>query len=164
MKTNTNIMKLWSLIRVKQSKSGNYFKDENWKFQSSVEILSFLLKSCRQGLIRLCELPAGFFHCQNTIYLFSAITGELTLPPAPIFMMISTDGALCSFKMVNKFKNANHKIMLPRSPMKTDNIRKPLVSTHNVPKSSSQPAFGAQSLPKPFGDNSNPVQSTKGLI
>ena len=83
---------------------------------------------------------------------FFCFTGEKTLPPMPIFLMISTHGVLCAFQMVNKMQGVNHDILLKHAAVNLDGMRMPLVSRRE--EHGGQPAETAASssagLPKPF--------------
>ena len=55
--------------------------------------------------------------------------GEDRLPPAPIMMILSTDGVLCPFYMLNQTPNANHTIVKQPEPLPLGEQRtEPVVS------------------------------------
>lgn len=56
------------------------------------------------------------------------VEGEKQLPPAPIMMLLSTDGVLCPFYMVNQTPNANHGITKAVEPLPLGGQRKAIVS------------------------------------
>ena len=54
--------------------------------------------------------------------------GEEKLPPAPILMILSTDGVLCPFYMLNQTPNANRSIVNAPEAMALGGKRKSVVS------------------------------------
>ncbi|XP_068695298.1 nuclear pore complex protein Nup214-like isoform X2 [Montipora foliosa] len=56
------------------------------------------------------------------------LKGEQRLPPAPVMMILSTDGVLCPFYVINQTPNANHDIVRPPEPLPLRGQRKPVVS------------------------------------
>ena len=54
--------------------------------------------------------------------------GEAKLPPAPILMILSTDGVLCPFYILNQTPNANHSIVHAPEGMPPGGKRKSVVS------------------------------------
>lgn len=54
--------------------------------------------------------------------------GEAKLPPAPILMILSTDGVLCPFYILNQTPNANHSIVHAPERMVPGGKRKSVVS------------------------------------
>ena len=57
----------------------------------------------------------------------AVIMGEKKLPPAPIMMLLSTDGVLCPFYMINQTPNANVSIMKRLEPLPPGGQRKPAI-------------------------------------
>lgn len=55
------------------------------------------------------------------------LEGEKQLPPAPIMMLLSTDGVLCPFYMVNQTANADHSIMKAVEPLPLGGQRKAII-------------------------------------
>ena len=54
--------------------------------------------------------------------------GEEQLLPAPIMMILSTDGVLCPFYMVNQTPNTNHHIVKPPEPLPLGGQRKAIAA------------------------------------
>lgn len=54
------------------------------------------------------------------------VKGEEKLPPAPIMMILSTDGVLCPFYVLNQTPNTNHDIVKPPEPLPLGGQRKPV--------------------------------------
>lgn len=54
------------------------------------------------------------------------VKGEQKLPPAPILMILSTDGVLVPFYVLNQTPNANHNIVKPLEPLPLGGQRKPV--------------------------------------
>lgn len=68
--------------------------------------------------------------------------GEERLPPAPIMMILSTDGVLCSFYMVNQTPNTSHDIVKAPEPLPLGGQRKAVVSKMADHSLASQTAGG----------------------
>lgn len=58
------------------------------------------------------------------------IEGEKRLPPAPIMMLLSTDGVLCPFYMVNQTPNSDHSIIKPVEPLPLGGQRKAIIASN----------------------------------
>lgn len=58
------------------------------------------------------------------------IEGEKRLPPAPIMMLLSTDGVLCPFYMVNQTPNTDHSIITPVEPLPLGGQRKAIIASN----------------------------------
>ena len=56
------------------------------------------------------------------------VKGEERLPPAPIMLILSTDGVLCPFHMVNQTPNTNHYIVKCHEPLPPAGQRKTILS------------------------------------
>ena len=56
------------------------------------------------------------------------VVGEKQLPPAPIMMLLSTDGVLCPFYMINQTPHANYDIIKALEPLPPGGQRKRIVS------------------------------------
>lgn len=56
------------------------------------------------------------------------VKGEQRLPPAPIIMILSTDGVLCPFHVINEIPNTNYGIVKPPEPLPLGGQRKTVVS------------------------------------
>lgn len=54
------------------------------------------------------------------------VKGEQKLPPAPILMILSTDGVLVPFYVLNQTPNANHNIVKALEPLPLGGQRKPV--------------------------------------
>lgn len=88
----------------------------------------------------------------------SLSTGESKYPPAPLFMLVSTHGILCTYQMLNKFQGVNHNVVVKATAMSLDGVRKPMQASQL--SSSRQPpqvkpvetktGIVESSLPKPF--------------
>ena len=55
------------------------------------------------------------------------VKGEERLPPAPIMMILSTDGVLCPFYLVNQTPNTTRDIVKPPEPLPPAGQRKTIV-------------------------------------
>ena len=58
------------------------------------------------------------------------IEGEKRLPPAPIMMLLSTDGVLCPFYMVNQTPNSDHSIIKPVESLPLGRQRKAIIASN----------------------------------
>ena len=58
------------------------------------------------------------------------IEGEKRLPPAPIMMLLSTDGVLCPFYMVNQTPNSDHSFIKPVEPLPLGGQRKAIIASN----------------------------------
>lgn len=75
------------------------------------------------------------------------VVGEKQLPPAPMMMLLSTDGVLCPFYMINQTPNANVSIMKAFEPLPLGGQRKQIVSnTGSVFRPPRDKAFHSQLL------------------
>ena len=67
------------------------------------------------------------------------IEGEKRLSPAPIMMLLSTDGVLCPFYMVNQTPNSDHSIIKPVERLPLGGQRKAIASNAGTCKGCSPP-------------------------
>ena len=79
------------------------------------------------------------------------VKGEQKLPPAPILMILSTDGVLVPFYVLNQTPNTKHDIVKPPEPLPLGGQRKPLGygldsggTTLQATKGKSKSAYGKQ--------------------
>ena len=86
------------------------------------------------------------------------LSGESKYPPAPLFMLVSTHGVLCTYQMMNKFEGVNHNVLVKAKAMSSDGVRRPMqasqLSTSQQPPQvkpvEPKAAVVGSSLPKPF--------------
>lgn len=79
------------------------------------------------------------------------VKGEQKLPPAPILMILSTDGVLVPFYVLNQTPSTKHDIVKPPEPLPLGGQRKPLGyglqsggTTLQATKGKSKSAYGKQ--------------------
>ncbi|XP_057290026.1 nuclear pore complex protein DDB_G0274915-like [Hydractinia symbiolongicarpus] len=90
--------------------------------------------------------PVGIGICLNSRTGIELDDKEL--PPAPVYVMLSTDGVLCSYRMVNQFPQTDHSILTQVQPFPTTKPRRGTPSSFAAP-STAIPA-PSNAMPPPF--------------